>query len=383
METNQCLGRISVVRTTMAPISMSLGSMKPLMRLRNNSFKYLFRHSISQEVYGWLNMYNIELARKKKKEIRSLLDTSKVSTHGDADGLASLALIHSFSPIKTASVPYIFGHIDGDETLILDQIPRISVIKTRPEETLVIDHHPIEAHIQQELYILLHDIVPTSLIVYEVFKEEIPEDEKWKVAVGLVGDQAPYLIPNEIWESFNLLDELVSIGRGDYSKRIWQASNPLWFSLSNINYLCRLGTDFALQAIKKLIRADNPLSLITDQDILEARDTIIKETNRVIRGQQRILDLGPLRVMIFESAYAIEGLLCSQLQSLDRKTLIVINSLNKKFSGRGVLARYLVSKLKDKYEIGGHPQALGGILKRKQRIEEFIEDLREISRLLR
>jgi len=328
-------------------------------------------------------MYTIASARKHKKEILSLLNTNKVSTHGDADGLASLALIHSFSPIKTASIPYIFGHIDGDETLILDQVPKIHTLKMSPEDTLVIDHHPLETHIQRQLYSLLHDSVPTSLIIYEVFYEEIPIEERWKVAVGLVGDQAPYLIPDEIWENTNLLDELVSIGRGEYSRRIWQASNPLWFSLSNINYLCRMGTDFALQAVKKLIRAPDPLSLITDVDILEARDTIIKETNRVIRGQQRILDLGPLRVMVFESAYAIEGLLCSQLQSLDRKTLIVINSLNKKFSGRGVLARYIVSKLRDKYEIGGHPQALGGVLKRKQNIEDFIEDLREISRLLR
>jgi len=322
--------------------------------------------------------WDIASACQDREAILKILDTSKISTHGDADGLASCALIKSFSTQRIlVNIPTIFGHIHTRSTLVLDQIPKKRI------KALVIDHHPSEMHAGHN-YPLIHDTVPTSLIVYSVFKDLIPEEERWKVAVGLVGDQQPYMIPNEIWETYpELLDELVSIGKSTRTSRYWQASNPLWLSLSNINYLCRLAGNAPYQALDLLITAKSPYELIYNEAILNARDVILKETERLTRESKRMIDLGVVRIWFIDSEYIVEGLLSSSLQSLDKKTLIVFNENTNKFSMRGVLTRYLIEKLQNKYEVGGHPLAGAGVLREGRTVTEFMNDLRSILKTLR
>jgi len=323
--------------------------------------------------------WNIASACKDRNTILKLLNPSRISTHADADGLASCALIKSMVSKKiVVNIPSVFGHIDARSTLVLDQVPKTDT------HALVIDHHPLKAHTGKDNYPLIHDTVPTSLIVYQVFKEQIPMTETWKVAVGLVGDQQPYMIPPEIWETYTeLLDELVSIGKSRGASKYWQASNPLWLSLSNINYLCRLGGSAPYQALNLLIDAKHPYDLIYNEAILNARDLILKEIERLTKESKRMIDLGALRVWFIQSEYVVEGLLSSSLQSLDKKTLIVFNENKHKFSIRGVLTGYLIEKLKHKYEIGGHPLAGAGVLTEGQTVNRFMSDLRLILKALR
>ena len=115
--------------------------------------------------------------------------------HHDPDGVTS-ALFTYYHLNKKANVkcPEIFGDTDGwkDGDYMVDMRPTTGDIKGT-----VIDHHP--NHIEDRKYELYHEEYPASLITYEMFKEDIPEKDRWKVACGLVGDGQPELIPPEVF----------------------------------------------------------------------------------------------------------------------------------------------------------------------------------------
>ena len=116
----------------------------------------------------------------------------RVSSHSDADGVYSTSLLATIFPIEEVVFPDVFGEV-LDEDVVLDQVP------IKPEYSgIVIDHHP--QHLERRKYTLVLGDSPTSVVVYDLFKDKIKKEDLWKVIGGAVGDGQGETIPEEIWE---------------------------------------------------------------------------------------------------------------------------------------------------------------------------------------
>ena len=179
---------------------------------------------------------------------RELVSSGKplsVSTHSDADGVIAAVLLSTVTRIATSSkehpncpeFPSTFGKV-GDVDVVLDQLPQAGTVRVnRAPLTVVVDHHP--NHPETPPYKLVWDSVPTSLIVYEALKDMIPKEDAWKVAIGLVGDGQPELIPSEIWlEHRELLYEYGWVSESYGQTKFY--SYPAYRLLSRaVNDICR------------------------------------------------------------------------------------------------------------------------------------------------
>jgi len=317
----------------------------------------------------------IKLNSEIEDKLGHLIKGCTVASHHDADGVTSLYLFSLVYPINFYHFPSLFGETESiryeneyhNIDVMLDMVPRNDL-----KNLIVIDHHN---HPDIHKYYLIHDNVPTSLILYNLFKDLIPDEDKWKVCVGLVGDGRAELIPVELWDKFPVLLESLATVR-TYRGNLSIYKNIIWYLLSsNINYACRVGKPGV--AYNSLKAAKYPTDIIRDSALNAARETINIELRDI---EQRFtgLDLGRILLYPIESEYVVESLLAAKLSSREKKLIIVINTRTGNGSIRGVLSNWLVSKLTPKgYELGGHP-GYAGINIGKKSLEEFMNDLRSI-----
>jgi len=290
--------------------------------------------------------------------------------HHDADGVSSAVLwmlAHGLSPddIEARAADY-FGEVYTDDKICFDMVPE------DPEwEGICFDHHP--QHPETHRYTLYWDTVPTTLIVYNKFKDSIPDEEKWKVVVGLVGDGQPELIPVEIFDMFpNILDEVLYVYNGEV-----RFSLPRYKLLSSgINSLMRLGKcDYALRL---LYHAKRPEQLLFDEEANKARDMIRNEYNKVLREAQFIKLTNNIVYIEFESTVDVTGRLATDYADRLGCTVVAYNMANGKVSIRGDLALWIVKRLNEKgIEAGGHPGFCGANLEPGT---NFLDILREVVR---
>jgi len=272
-----------------------------------------------------------------------------IASHTDADGVCSLVLLSYRVSGRRAYFPENFGELEEDTLICLDMVP----VDTE-WSGLCIDHHP--HHSENRRYTLIWDRVPTSLIVYRLVRDYIPEEERWKVAVGLVGDNQPELIPVEIWERFpELLDEYHFT---NYSYGSVKGGSYTLYKLlsSGINNLCRVNhPEIAVRILKN---AESPLDLIRDQSIREAREIVEKELKRVFE-EGFLLEVGKILYFEFSSDLNITSRVATLLWKRDDTTVIVYNRRLGKGSVRGVLSTLIQKKLEDVVPVGGHAGYMG------------------------
>lgn len=296
---------------------------------------------------------------------------NKLCIHGDADGLASGVLIGYVSKVNNVWSPEEFGDAK-DSDVVLDQVP---VDPTQPY--IVFDHHSHPPK-EKRKYQLVWDQVPATLIVYECFKAQIPDDMKWKVAVGLVGDGQPELIPLEVWK---LCPELLT-GYATASERYGKLSIysiPLYLKLSSgINACCKLSEDKWYNAYQVLKNVKTPLQLIEDPVLETALDFIRKEHDRVIREYHPI-EFPYFRYWKISSDYRMERHLAPKvMEGFDRKTTIIFNEKTKRMSIRGTLTPLLVEFLKaNNIQANGHPGFAGGNLTASQNPDDLYKVLKK------
>ncbi|MBE3093918.1 MAG: hypothetical protein IMZ52_02725, partial [Actinobacteria bacterium] len=122
--------------------------------------------------------------------------------HFDADGITSIFLTsyHVENP-KLEVWSGEFGDTTGLKTgdWMCDMHPIEG--QEVPEGLNILDHHAIETYPIKRKYNLFSDTVPASLIAWRLFHEDIPKSQWWKVAVGVMGDGQPELIPYEIFQA--------------------------------------------------------------------------------------------------------------------------------------------------------------------------------------
>jgi len=294
--------------------------------------------------------------------------------HHDADGIVT-AYFTSFG-VDNAEIEIWDGDF-GDTTGLK---PGDYMLDMRPiqnmEGLICIDHHL--PHIENRKYTLISDVVPASLIAYNLYKENIPKSEHWKLSIGLVGDGAGHLIPPNIFKQCPEL--LTPIKTGAYSRYgRWSISQQPTYRLlsSAINSLLR--TRRFDKALRELKYSKSPMSLIHSLDIKAAKAEIRTEFDNIMK-ECDIFEFPNLSVILFYSDLRMSGYLATKLlESVGTPAILAINRKTNKGSLRGDLALYWqdkLSKLSQYIEISGHPGFMGATL--KANADAFIEELTKL-----
>lgn len=326
---------------------------------------------------------------KNIDRIESLIEWIKkqepltVAFHKDADGVYSTALLSTVFKIKYIYSPDRFqDYLYFLEEQTNANLPiHIAVDLGQPlykeYKNLVIDHHVHE----DPWYPLVWDNVPTGLIIYNLFKDKIPDDKKWYVAGSLIGDGQAELIPDEVWD---LSPELLGVYHRvyeTYGQLKLSRGFPLYKLLSSpINAMCRLGN--AGEAVRQVVRTRSPKDILENKAMNSDKETIEKERKRILIEYSPIDINHFLAIMVIESNAWMVGRIASDLKNADdSKTYIVVNSKKEEISIRGDLAGYIGRKLNASgFKCGGHEGYYGGVLSKEQSVEDLLKTLRSICK---
>jgi len=280
----------------------------------------------------------------------------KIHAHRDADGVSAVAmyiLAHNEAPTSVA-FPEIFGEFADDTEIMIDMYPN------KPDFTgIVIDHHP-DIWKEKKFQLIHSDLKPASLLVFELFKNKIPEERWWYVAVGLTGDASDCLIPIEVHKKFPILRRSVA-ATGKYGST---KDLPLWKYLPGIiNAYCKTGRP--QDALSTLLYCRDPIDLFEDEEGWDLKQLLMQEINRVEKNLKFVEITDSVLCASFYSDYNIGGTLASRWHSSTAKTILIVNRKDWSFNIRGDLTYWLIYLLKQQFpdiNVGGHPQAAGGIM---------------------
>lgn len=240
------------------------------------------------------------------------------------------------------------------------------------------DHHPGHPPADQRKYKLVWGEVPASLVVFKTFKDIIPEEQWWKIAIGCVGDGQPELIPSVIWKKFpSLLENYTSIWE-QYGKLNFNEF-PVYLRLSsNINAACKIPDKWYI-AYQVLRAAKSPWQILEDPALVAAKRTIDDEMKRVIRDTHCIDMNANFRLWVIQTEFKIERSLAWRSEEKSHKTTLVMNEKTGRISMRGPLSEFYCEELaKVGYSIHGHPGFSGGKLASTQTVQSLYEELRKI-----
>ncbi len=279
-----------------------------------------------------------------------------IRAHHDADGITS-AYFTAYG-VKDAKIELWDGPF-GDTTGLKKGDWMVDMRPLQNMEGLnVIDHHL--PHRKDRKYKLISDDVPASYIAWKTFKDVIPKTEWWKLAIGLVGDGQPELIPTEVYDTCpQLLTHIKTSAYKSYGK--WNMGvYPVYKLLSsNVNSLLRK-SDFT-EALNLVRYSEQPINIIHSLKAQGAKREVSIEYENIIKTS-RMYEFDKIALFIFNSEFRMSGYIASSMQSsLNGKTVMAINRRTGSGSLRGDLAYYWKDKLKhlDYLIIDGHPGFCG------------------------
>lgn len=326
---------------------------------------------------GTITRECFQLLKKRIEPIK------KLSMHDDADGITSAVLMSYIFDVKKVWAPDDFG-VWPIKPYILngkEEIPPDACVDMLPQnplwQGLAIDHHPGHPPEDKRSYQLIHGEAPASVIIYTLFKNYIPQEQRWKVAVGAVGDGQPEIIPPDVWrENPVLLEETISLWKkyGKYAKGgpLEMSSYPIYFMLSSgINAACKIPEKWYL-AYSVLRNAKSPWDLLNDSSLKASKGFLNDEKTRILSESHPIQLRSGIKIWGFTSETKIERTLAWELNEKDKKTIVAVNTQTGRGSIRGVLATLVYDHLtQNGYKASGHP-GFGGI---KLKADQTFEDL--------
>jgi len=299
----------------------------------------------------------------------------KIRAHWDADGITAGYFTTFGVPDSELEIAIYEDGFGTTKNLTKNDY----IVDMRPQDMewdgICIDHHL--PHPEERKYTLHGGEVPATLLAFNMYKDKIPKSEWWKIAIGLMGDGQPELIPTEVFETCPYLLKYVktsayqSYGKWNFGKY------PVYKLLSSyINAFLRKGEyESAIQLLKY---SDHPRTIMTSTDALAAKSDVKNDFVSAIKDCE-IIHYDNLAVVLFYSRYRMSGYVSSSLLShLDNKTVMAINTRNGSLSLRGDLSYYYRDTLKslDYLTIDGHPGFCGGKLTDK--VRRLVSDLDEI-----
>jgi len=329
------------------------------------------------------------LSKKDIEELKKKIEPiKKLAFHDDADGVASAVLMSYVFKINRVWAPENFGEwpiqsykVPGKEELEISPDVCVDMVPQDPNwpGNLCIDHHPGHLPEGKRAYQLIHGDVPAGVLIYTLFKELIPTEQRWKMVVSAVGDGQPELIPPEIWREFPvLLEETVTSWKqyGQEYGKLKTSTFPLYLKLSaGINACCKLPDKWYI-AYSTLRNAKSPWDLIKDSSLKSAKDFMREEQNKVYRETSPIQLRSGIRVWGINSETKIERTVSWELWEKDKRTIVVVNMTTGRGSIRGTLATLVYEHLsQNDFRASGHP-GFGGIrLKPNQTFEDVYQCL--------
>jgi len=328
------------------------------------------------------------LTRTEIEQLKAQVEPiKKLAFHDDADGVSSAVLLSYVFRIEKVWAPEDFGEwplkpykIEGQAELELPPDACVDMVPSNPQWSgLCIDHHPLHPPENERKYKLIFGDAPTAVIIYTLFKNVIPKEQKWKVAVGAVGDGQPELIPTEIWREYPvLLEEMVS--SWDKYGKLETASYPIYFRLSSgINAMCKLPEKW-YSAYTILRNAKSPWDLINDSSLKSAKEIVDEERARILRETTPIQLRNGIRLWVFESQTKIERTIAWELWDKDKRTVVALNKATGRGSIRGVLATLIYEHLNQHgFKASGHPGFGGLKLRPDQTWEQVYECLANLK----
>ena len=324
------------------------------------------------------------------KEILDLKSPIGVCTHHDADGIYSAALLRAVTNKEfELYIPDRFGEY-GDVVEVgfrgKKQPIHVSLDIGKPLEPytgICIDHHSHERPI--EGYKLAWGHVPTGLLVYNLFKDHIPDNKKWLVAGSIVGDGQPEYIPTEIWDMFPELLESRGTMYESYGK-LKTYNYPVYKLIASpVNAMCRMNNN--IEAFKLVVRARSPDSIIDNPAAVNDQLQVAKEESNIMRQfgterKRRTKTMGDFMFLTINSEINVVGRIATKLMMQNQNnTIIVMNENGYEGSIRGDRTTWLIDKLNSLgYSAGGHAKYGGLKLLPNQTLEDFELDLRRVIR---
>ena len=317
----------------------------------------------------------------------------RVRAHSDADGITS-AYFLSWA-VKNPKIEIWTGDF-GDTTGLKKGDYMVDMKPIQNMEGLnVIDHHfPHPEDRKYNLYPDLKndciryasDIIPATYLVWDKYKEEIPKSQWWKIAIGLMGDGQPQLIPTEVFDLCPELSENIKTSIVTNYGKISVNSWPMYKLLSSpINALLRMSED--TKALNLLAMSTTPRHIFNNVDARKAKNEVKSEFNRILGlyNQDKlninceIFDFSKLMIVTYQSDIRMAGYIATQLNSQTGKTILCIDKKTGKGSLRGDLAVYWGDKLKhfEYLTVGGHPGYMG--LSVTKDVNSFIDDILEMK----
>jgi len=324
------------------------------------------------EVYGG----TLEDLKNRIEESQPL----QMAFHSDSDGVASACLLASiFEVEESKDFPYspsIFGaYREGNIAVDLG-----SPLFPSQWKGVIIDHHDHP----NPSYPLIWGRIPTGGIIYEIFKDRIPEDKLWLVVLSLAGDGQPELIPDEIWDALpELWFEQGRVYKDKY-RNVKAYPYPFFSKISPlVNSLCRTGN---VMGAYKLVRSARGIrDIIFNSTALRAQRELSDEESRIYAGNDpertlQVEKIGHFSLVLIRSKYHIAGRIAAGLQKGDHySTYIVVNMINKEVSIRGLLAKYVANRLaQEGYLCGGHAGFTACSILPTQNMEVFVSKVREV-----
>lgn len=299
----------------------------------------------------------------------------KISFHGDADGITSAVLLLkgmdrdlSSEDIVTYS-PKLFGDTSDNPDIILDQKPNNSTW-----EGLCYDHHP--GHSEDRRYSLeSSDKLPTSGLIYNKFRNKLPDSDKWKMAIGMDGDGQWDAVPSEVWKNNKFLRASTSLNSYQKYGNLNYNTRPVYSCLSTlINAPARLGG--SNDALSIFYDARKPVDILFDDYLRECHGKVKKEMKQATNN---------MKLFEFDDiAYAEYGSearlwVTPQLRQESSDTTITLNTNSMKVSVRGPRAIELSKEFRrHNISAGGHKGYCGAILPYDMTKSEFREIIIEV-----
>lgn len=303
--------------------------------------------------------------------------------HDDADGISSAVLLSHVFPVTKVFCPEDFGVWEPKADLAKNYVPPNVCVDMIPQDSswngICFDHHPNHPPASERKYTLVWDQCPATKIIYDLYKDKIPKEHRWKIAVGLVGDGAANLIPSEIWRSYPELMHGYSTYVAEKYGKLTISIYPMYMRLSSfVNAACKIPDKWYI-AYQVMKNARSPLDIVEDPALKACKDAVRDEMSRILRDS-RPIDLPYIRFWRIDSVMKLERTIGWKSNEKDHKTTLVLNTKTNRMSIRGVMSLLLFEELnKMGYQVNGHPGFGGGRLVKGQTPQQLLKDIKKIK----
>jgi len=297
--------------------------------------------------------------------------TTIIRGHHDADGITS-AYFTAYG--VRGSKMEIWDGAFGDTTGLKAGDWMVDMKPIQNLEGLnVIDHHLPHPEDRKYNLVVSNRPEPATLLCWEYFKDSIPKDQWWKVAIGVNGDGQPELIPPEVFEEHPiLLQNWKTSIYNRYSK--WTPYYvPLYKLLSSgINALLR---KHDMESAINVMRFSNtPRELLNDDKVIRAKAQVSAEFKKITETCDSY-SIPYLDIYLYKSNFRMTGYVAQTMGSSTDRTTMAINTQDGSGSLRGSLSGYIKYKTRhlDYLTLDGHPGFMG--MKIKVGADVFVKDL--------